>query len=247
MADILQSTKKKLDAILAKIDSVAESSSSFSQPGPEAALSHIRNVFVVLQEEVADQHGSSPQLQRLFCRRAVEAIDAYLPVLGFISRASDLDGPVELYGPLWDLTTQALDRPSKLIISPEWDYSPLTVLFPQLSDLGYVLVGLPGCEANNALLTPLAGHELGHNIWASGHSKCGARCCRHYEDPNRDRRARSWLTVARVPRTGGADEVADPEPRPLPPGAAVGDGHHVARREVVTIGNGDGVHTAPFP
>jgi len=30
----------------------------------------------------------------------------------------------------------------------------------------YVLIGLPASEAHNALLTPLAGHEFGHSIWA---------------------------------------------------------------------------------
>lgn len=163
MADILRSTDRKLAAVLEKIDAVAEL--KFPHRGPEEALGQIRGVFTNLRSEVQSNAAASPSIQRTFCRRAVENLDTYLPIIGFIARAADLDGPVELHGPLLDLTEKALGDRSKLIMASEWDYSPLTILFPDLSKLGYVLVGLPGCEANNALLTPLSGHELGHNIW----------------------------------------------------------------------------------
>ena len=50
-------------------------------------------------------------------------------------------------------------------MSSEWDFSPLT--YPMTVGVlpNYVLVGMPSCESPNALILPLAGHELGHSVW----------------------------------------------------------------------------------
>jgi hypothetical protein len=51
-----------------------------------------------------------------------------------------------------------------LILSSGWDYTPQTSrILDKLSD--FVFIILPGCEAANPLLIPLAGHELGHAVW----------------------------------------------------------------------------------
>jgi hypothetical protein len=36
-------------------------------------------------------------------------------------------------------------------------------VFKDLPDL--MFIGLPACEADNALIVPLTGHELGHSLW----------------------------------------------------------------------------------
>jgi hypothetical protein len=104
---------------------------------------------------------------KTLCRRALEAIENYLPILGFIARSTDLEAPVELHGPLLRLTRRAIRSDAYLVIFSEWNYSPFTFLFPELAKRGVVLVGMPRSESHNALIAPLAGHELGHNIWHS--------------------------------------------------------------------------------
>jgi hypothetical protein len=161
--NIRKSTIRKLAAALDKIEAIRES--GFPHHDSVDALDHIKGIFSNYRDEINNVETAADSVQKTFCRRAVEDIDIYLPIIGFIARSADLDGPVELHGPLLDLTKRALNDNAKLIMASEWDYSPLTILFPALSNLDYVLVGLPACEANNALLTPLAGHEIGHNIW----------------------------------------------------------------------------------
>jgi len=58
---------------------------------------------------------------------------------------------------------------TQLIVSSEWMYSPF--VFREVPGLqGFVLIGLPAAESPNPLLIPLAGHELGHSVWASNNS-----------------------------------------------------------------------------
>lgn len=162
-AAILQITDGKLIAAIEKIEAINES--GFPHKDSSNALDSIKGVFHSLRGQLDAQRKSGAEVQKAFCRRAIEDLEKYLPIIGFIARSADLDGPVELNGPLLDLTRRALNGDARLVIASEWDYSPLTIVFPDLSQLGYVLVGMPASEAGNALLTPLAGHELGHNIW----------------------------------------------------------------------------------
>jgi hypothetical protein len=59
---------------------------------------------------------------------------------------------------------------TRLLLSSEWRYSPYTI--PEPPELNnFVLIGLPAPESTNPLLVPVAGHELGHSLWArSGYS-----------------------------------------------------------------------------
>jgi hypothetical protein len=54
---------------------------------------------------------------------------------------------------------------AKLIVSSEWQFSPFT--YPAVTDdfHNLMFIGLPSTEANNSLILPLAGHELGHSVW----------------------------------------------------------------------------------
>ena len=56
----------------------------------------------------------------------------------------------------------------RLILGSEWNYSPFAYPSPNPLLIDYVLVGLPASEAQNALLVPIAGHELGHAVWRLG-------------------------------------------------------------------------------
>jgi hypothetical protein len=63
------------------------------------------------------------------------------------------------------LSTRILGDETRLLVSSEWDFSPYTLIgcthLP-----GFVLIGLPATESANPFLLPLAGHELGHTVWA---------------------------------------------------------------------------------
>jgi len=58
-----------------------------------------------------------------------------------------------------------LKRGKPSILSSEWEFSPLTytLSFEELPEV--VFLGLPSFESANALVVPLAGHEIGHWIW----------------------------------------------------------------------------------
>jgi hypothetical protein len=63
------------------------------------------------------------------------------------------------------MLTELIGDKARLLISSEWDFVPFT--YPMSLDLlpNFVLVGGPAPEAGNVLITPLAGHELGHSLW----------------------------------------------------------------------------------
>ena len=106
------------------------------------------------------------------CALALSVIPKYLSILGFILRSTNVRNAFEIYGPILRLARQVLEptvdpaqRKTKLLLSSEWRYSPF--IFTEISDLkDFVLIGFPAHESANPLLIPLAGHELGHRLWA---------------------------------------------------------------------------------
>ena len=105
------------------------------------------------------------------CALSLRDLFDYLPLLGFILRSTNVRNTFEVFAPLLDLIRDVLDgknpssRTTRLILSSEWDFSPL--MFDQIPNLpNFVFIGLPASESANPLLIPLAGHELGHSVWA---------------------------------------------------------------------------------
>lgn len=93
-----------------------------------------------------------------------------LPLAGFLLRSTNVRNAFEIAGPLGRLINALTVDPEKqmpplkLVLSSEWDYSPL--MYGHVGPLpGYVLIGLPAPESANPLLVPLAGHEIAHAIW----------------------------------------------------------------------------------
>lgn len=91
-----------------------------------------------------------------------------LKAAGRVLRATNVRNPLELQRPLRRLA-ETLIRPScdqdlrGLLLASEWTYAPHSVSSdPALR--GFVVIGLPAHESSNALLIPLAGHELGHTL-----------------------------------------------------------------------------------
>jgi len=164
MSLLLDQTRSKIDALIRTVEGLRELDYPFVDP--RNVLNIILDEFAALRADLSTKNpGADRETTKTICRRALEAIENYLPVLGFISRSGDLEAPVELHGPLLRLTRQAVQSDAQLVIFSEWNYSPFTFLFPELAKRGVVLVGMPRSESHNALVAPLSGHELGHNIW----------------------------------------------------------------------------------
>lgn len=164
MSSLIDHTRSKIDGLLRTVDGL--SAVDFPFADATKLLSIVAEEFNSLRSDLPlDPTAADPGVAKTLCRRALESIQNYLPVLGFISRSSDLEAPVELHGPLLRLTRRAIQSDALLVIFSEWNYSPFTFLFPELAKRGVVLVGMPRSESHNPLIAPLAGHELGHNIW----------------------------------------------------------------------------------
>ncbi len=156
--------QQKVESVIKTIDSVKEL--DFPYDHPLEAVNNIRSAFEGLKKHLNDI--SDPITARKVCKQVSEAIDNLLFAIGFMVRACDVRGALELQGPLLRLTRKAMGSHAKLVVSSEWQFSPFTLLYPGEFGDGldeFVLVGLPAAEAGNPLIAPLAGHELGHNIW----------------------------------------------------------------------------------
>jgi hypothetical protein len=100
------------------------------------------------------------------CAASLQVLSWVLPVLGMVVRSSNLRIAFELYPPLKQLTNRLLADQSPVLLSSDWDYYPTTLLGLHCE---LVVIGLPATESSNALLIPLAGHELGHHLWSKRH------------------------------------------------------------------------------
>ena len=156
-------SKARLVAVLEEIRRLKES--EFAYPHSRDALGCIEDRYNAhLSKLQGLPEGKDPRIVNGYCGEALLDLFSYLPLLGFILRSTNVRNAFEVYGPILRLAQQVLDPTTKLILSSEWDFSPYT--YKDLAPLpNFVLIGLPASEAENALLLPLAGHELGHTFW----------------------------------------------------------------------------------
>lgn len=162
--DLLLYTLKQVGAFLEEIERLKDS--EFPYPHSHAALVEVAQVFAN-HLNYLDGITSENDLKtvRRVCDAAVDGIGYYLPLLGFILRSTNLRNAFEIYGPILKLAQQILGSLTKLVISSEWKYS--TFMYGGVKHLpGFVFIGLPAPESANPFLVPLAGHELGHSVWA---------------------------------------------------------------------------------
>ena len=138
----------------------------FPYPAAEAALQRIKHVFVE-HAEMLDMlnNNSDPNTVNQVCQQQLTDLWDYLPFLGFILRSTNVRNAFEIYTPLQRLAWCVLGPHTELILSSEWDYSPF--VYTQIPLLpGFVFIGIPAHESGNPLVAPLAGHEMGHALWA---------------------------------------------------------------------------------
>src|SRR5258708_8012303 len=164
---LLRQTIQKVRATIHTIDTVL---------GQGFPYRHSQDVLEFIKKELSNTEGelvaldpgkNAPEAIRALCQEALRYILVVLPIVGLVVRSIDVAGPLELHGPLLRLTHKAIGKNAKLVISSECDFSTYTVIYPEFLHNLFVLVALPVTEADNALISPLAAHELGHNIWES--------------------------------------------------------------------------------
>lgn len=160
---VLKYAKERVLSFQNEISRLRES--DFPHPHSREALDLIGKLIEtrrVALENVSPTNTSS--VIRNACAEAFTQIYANHVRLGFILRFTNIRNSFEVYKPILYLCRLILGNDTKLILSSEWEYSPF--VYNPIADLpNFVLMGLPASESGNPLLTPLAGHELGHTTW----------------------------------------------------------------------------------
>ncbi len=161
----------RTEALLAEVSRLSEGEFAYSHS--RAALQLIDGLFKKKLETLKSfDEKSDPDTVGQECTLTLSDVFNYVPLLGFILRSTNVRNSFELLRPLLRLARQLLepekekkDQSTCLVLSSEWDYSPF--VYPNVPHLpGFVLIGMPAPESSNPLLVPLAGHELGHALWA---------------------------------------------------------------------------------
>lgn len=159
-------TIEKLSAVVRQIENLLLS--DFPHELTEEALKLFSAFFgdQILRVERA-KTGAPHDLLVQTCITANSRISVYLPLLGFLLRSTNVRNNFECYDALLQLSQRLIGPQAKIIISSEWDMSPLTYALSVPVLPGYVLLGMPATELSNALILPLTGHELGHSVWTN--------------------------------------------------------------------------------
>jgi hypothetical protein len=156
--------KEKVNAVLRQITYLK--TVDFPYDEPKAALDLLEALYEgdLVRLDSLDP-GTDPDVRQQTCAHCNLQVAKYQTVLGFVLRATNVRNAFEIYDPLLSLCKQVYGPQAKLILSSEWSFSPFTypAVFKDLPDL--MFIGLPACEAGNALIVPLTGHELGHSLW----------------------------------------------------------------------------------
>jgi hypothetical protein len=161
----LDFAKRRLEAFIEQVERLKIN--DFPYPHARQALDRVGTKFsATLTALNSLRPENDPDTVRQACSESIGQINTYLPLLGFLIRSTDVRNSFEVYSPLLRLARSFLGGQAKLVLSSEWSLSPYTFsygIFPGLQD--FVMIGLPAQESSNALLIPLAGHELGHSVW----------------------------------------------------------------------------------
>jgi hypothetical protein len=163
---IARHTREKLRAVIAQLDQLLLS--DMPHKSTEDGLSLLSEFFRKSDKLVERAEASGvPALLSSACVTANERIVNYLPVMGFLLRSTNVRNNFECFDVLAELATAIIGPQSKVVISSEWDFSPLTYPLSVSVLPNFLLIGMPAPESDNALILPLAGHELGHSAWVN--------------------------------------------------------------------------------
>ena len=161
---INSNTRKKLQAFLRQISHLLLS--DFPYLSSESALKLIKDYFeqALLRLDRASLASNRNVLVQT-CITINERIRQYLPILGFLLRSTNIRNCFEAYHSFAGMARALIGPDAEVIMSSEWDFAPLTYPMNVRVLPNHVLIGMPSSESPNALVLPLAGHELGHSVW----------------------------------------------------------------------------------
>lgn len=161
----MEFSKARLFGVLAEIERLEQGEFPYkhSQEALGVLRRHFQNHIDALTVLPADK---DPAIVADMCAEALYDIFENMPLLGFLLRSTNVRNAFEVYGPILRLARRIISPKTKLILSSEWEFSPFTFRYmPPLPD--HVFIGIPASESENPLVLPLAGHELGHTLWAA--------------------------------------------------------------------------------
>ena len=163
---MLEDARARVAAVLKDISRLKQSDFPYAHTSDALDLLEKRFRW---HENVLKKASATTQIAVLHnaCRDSLRELYVYVPILGFLLRATNVRNAFEVYSPLQRLVHKIMGDDAKLIVSSEWEFSPF--VYRAIIELpGFVLVGLPAPESSNPLVIPLSGHELGHSIWEHG-------------------------------------------------------------------------------
>lgn len=162
--DSLLFARQKINQIKNEISRVR--TSDFHHAGVKQMLDTIDGVFGDLLHDINHVSPSaSSDVVNDYILSVNVSINHFHDVIGIILRSTNPRNSFEVYDPMLRLAKRLLGTDTTLVLSSEWGFVPFAnpSVFAGLPNC--VVVGLPVMEAANALVTPLAGHELGHAVW----------------------------------------------------------------------------------
>jgi hypothetical protein len=162
--DFLDYTRQKLLCILAEAERLLRG--EFPHEHSRECLLNIETLFNTELSRIAGlDPGAALSVKQAACQHANMVVARFHDLLGFVLRSTNVRNAFEIFDPLLRISKQLLGPDAKLVLSSEWYFSPFTFasVFPELPE--FVFIGLPASESENCLVMPLAGHELGHNVW----------------------------------------------------------------------------------
>ena len=158
-------SKSRFDAALSQIDQLKQS--EFPYPHARSVLETLQSLFQAQRTALdAISPSSTPTIAKHLCSVSLSYLFRYTPKLGFVLRSTNVRNAFEIYAPLLRIAQKLLGPDTKLVLSSEWKYSP-HIYLPTAELKDVALIGVPAFESSNPLLVPLAGHELGHNVWGN--------------------------------------------------------------------------------
>lgn len=160
----LASARRRLASF---IEQIAElKSSNFPHDDGERALELIHVHFMELAREVAEiDDDTRADLVDRWCVNVTAQVANSIVILGLILRSTNVRNPFELHYALAETVRKYIGDDVRVLVSSEWTYTPFT--WPMNFDIlpAFVIIGTPASESSNALVAPLAGHEIGHTAW----------------------------------------------------------------------------------
>ncbi|WP_433951952.1 hypothetical protein [Brevundimonas diminuta] len=160
----LASAQRKVAAFLEQIRHLE--ASDFPHDDAREALSLISEHFEDRLRSLQNLPASVNEVVvEKMCVQTALVLSRHTDILGFILRSTNVRNAFEIHFPLKRLVRKAVSEQTRLILSSEWNFAPFTYPMNLESLPDFILIGAPAAESGQALITPLAGHEIGHSIW----------------------------------------------------------------------------------